>query len=57
MDQRNGDHRTNPLNELLIQVDAWPKGWRSFGELQKTGAARDTAMRERDVLTAEKNEL
>jgi len=26
-------------------------------ELQKTGAARDMAMRERDALTAEKNEL
>lgn len=46
------------VNELLVQVDALTKRMGEISaELQKTGAARDTAMRERDALTAEKNDL
>jgi len=46
------------VNELLIQVDTLTKRMEETSvELQKTGAARDMAMRERDALTAEKNEL
>ncbi len=46
------------VNELLVQVDVLTKRMEeTSAELQKTGASRDTAMRERDALIAEKSEL